>query len=138
MAAAKGRDAANTLACAWCILINETRDGPWGWPVASLVFYVRRPSGRNVTGGVPPREESRWVLLSCCSLPWACPWTRLPCPSCKGLGMKRVNLKVAVTLALFFGGFQALMPLIGWALGSQFLGIIGPIDTGWPLSFLPP
>lgn len=47
---------------------------------------------------------------------------------CKGLGMKRVNLKVAVVLALFFGGFQALMPLIGWALGSQFLGIIGPID----------
>lgn len=47
---------------------------------------------------------------------------------CKGLGMKKVNLKVAVVLALFFGGFQALMPLIGWALGSQFLGIIGPID----------
>lgn len=47
---------------------------------------------------------------------------------CKGLGMKRVNLKVAVVLALFFGGFQALMPFIGWALGSQFLGIIGPID----------
>lgn len=47
---------------------------------------------------------------------------------CKGLGMKEVNLKVAVVLALFFGGFQALMPLIGWALGSQFLGIIGPID----------
>lgn len=47
---------------------------------------------------------------------------------CKGLGMKEVNPKVAVVLALFFGGFQALMPLIGWALGSQFLGIIGPID----------
>lgn len=47
---------------------------------------------------------------------------------CKGLGMKEVNLKVAVVLALFFGGFQALMPLIGWALGSQFLGTIGPID----------
>lgn len=47
---------------------------------------------------------------------------------CKGLGMKEVNLKIAVVLALFFGGFQALMPLIGWALGSQFLGIIGPID----------
>lgn len=47
---------------------------------------------------------------------------------CKGLGMKKVNLKVAVVLALFFGGFQAFMPLIGWALGSQFLGIIGPID----------
>lgn len=47
---------------------------------------------------------------------------------CKGLGMKEVNPKVAVVLALFFGGFQALMPLFGWALGSQFLGIIGPID----------
>lgn len=47
---------------------------------------------------------------------------------CKGLGMKRVNLKVAFVLALFFGGFQALMPLIGWALGSQFLWLISPID----------
>ena len=47
---------------------------------------------------------------------------------CKGLGMKKINLKVAVVLGLFFGGFQAGMPVIGWALGSQFLGIIGPID----------
>ena len=47
---------------------------------------------------------------------------------CKGLGMKKVNLKVAFVLALFFGGFQALMPLIGWALGSQFLWLISPID----------
>ena len=47
---------------------------------------------------------------------------------CKGLGMKRINFKVAVVLALFFGGFQALMPVIGWALGSQFLRLISPID----------
>lgn len=47
---------------------------------------------------------------------------------CKGLGMKKINLKVAFVLALFFGGFQALMPLIGWALGSQFLWLISPID----------
>lgn len=47
---------------------------------------------------------------------------------CKGLGMKKVNLKIAFVLALFFGGFQALMPLIGWALGSQFLWLISPID----------
>ena len=45
---------------------------------------------------------------------------------CKGLGMKKINLKVAVVLGLFFGGFQAGMPVIGWALGSQFMGIIGP------------
>ena len=47
---------------------------------------------------------------------------------CKGLGMKKINLKVAVVLGLFFGGFQAGMPVIGWTLGSQFMGIIGPID----------
>ena len=47
---------------------------------------------------------------------------------CKGLGMKKINLKVAVVLGLFFGGFQAGMPVIGWALSSQFMGIIGPID----------
>ncbi|MFQ7392736.1 MAG: manganese efflux pump MntP family protein [Collinsella aerofaciens] len=47
---------------------------------------------------------------------------------CKGLGMKKISLKVAVVLGLFFGGFQAGMPVIGWALGSQFMGIIGPID----------
>ena len=47
---------------------------------------------------------------------------------CKGLGMKKINLKVAMVLGLFFGGFQAGMPVIGWALGSQFMGIIGPID----------
>ena len=44
---------------------------------------------------------------------------------CKGLGMKKINLKVAVVLGLFFGGFQAGMPVLGWALGSQFMGIIG-------------
>ncbi|MCR5823160.1 MAG: manganese efflux pump MntP family protein [Lachnospiraceae bacterium] len=39
---------------------------------------------------------------------------------CKGLGMTKVNKKRAVVIALFFGGFQALMPLIGWFLGSRF------------------
>lgn len=47
---------------------------------------------------------------------------------CKGLGMRKVNVKVTLVLALFFGGFQALMPLIGWALGSQFLWLIEPVD----------
>lgn len=47
---------------------------------------------------------------------------------CRGLGMRKLNMKTAVVLALFFGGFQALMPLIGWALGSQFMWLIEPID----------
>ena len=39
---------------------------------------------------------------------------------CKGLCMKKVNKKQAFIIALFFGAFQALMPFIGWALGTQF------------------
>ena len=38
----------------------------------------------------------------------------------KGLSMKKLNLKNAVVIALFFGGFQAMMPFIGWMLGSRF------------------
>lgn len=47
---------------------------------------------------------------------------------CKGLGMHRVNYKHAVVIALFFGGFQALMPLVGWALGTQFESFVTPVD----------
>lgn len=47
---------------------------------------------------------------------------------CRGLGMRRLNLRTAAVLALFFGVFQALMPLIGWALGSQLMWLISPVD----------
>ena len=33
---------------------------------------------------------------------------------CKGLGMRKVNGKQALVIGLFFGGFQALMPMAGW------------------------
>ena len=39
---------------------------------------------------------------------------------CKGLSMRKVNKKQCLVIGLFFGGFQALMPFIGWVLGSQF------------------
>lgn len=47
---------------------------------------------------------------------------------CKGLGMKRLNIGQAAVIALFFGGFQGLMPAIGWLLGSQFAHVVEPID----------
>jgi Predicted membrane protein len=46
----------------------------------------------------------------------------------QGLGMKKINMKYTGMLALFFGGFQAGMPLIGWALGSQFQQYIEKVD----------
>lgn len=47
---------------------------------------------------------------------------------CKGLAMRKVNKKQALVIGLFFGGFQALMPFIGWALGIQFQSHITNID----------
>ena len=47
---------------------------------------------------------------------------------CKGLAMRRVNRKQAFVIALFFGGFQALMPFVGWVLGIQFEQYITSID----------
>ena len=47
---------------------------------------------------------------------------------CKGLAMRRVRWRDALLLGVAFGGFQGLMPLIGWALGSQFLWLIEPVD----------
>lgn len=47
---------------------------------------------------------------------------------CKGLGMTKLNKQQAVVIGLYFGGFQALMPLVGWILGSQFKQYITSID----------
>ena len=47
---------------------------------------------------------------------------------CKGLSMRKVNKKQSLVIGLFFGGFQALMPFIGWLLGSRFEQYITSID----------
>ena len=47
---------------------------------------------------------------------------------CKGLNMRRLNLKHAYIIALFFGVFQAVMPLIGYFLGTSFSSYIESFD----------
>ena len=47
---------------------------------------------------------------------------------CKGLGMARLRWRQGLLVGVFFGGFQALMPLIGWALGRQFEAYITSVD----------
>lgn len=47
---------------------------------------------------------------------------------CKGLSMRKVNKKQTLVIGLFFGGFQALMPVIGWALGVSFEKYITNVD----------
>lgn len=47
---------------------------------------------------------------------------------CKGLGMKKATIKEGAICGAWFGGFQALMPLIGYFLGSLFAEAIVTID----------
>lgn len=47
---------------------------------------------------------------------------------CKGLNMTKLNYKKCLLIATFFGGFQALMPFIGWMLGTQFQSYITSFD----------
>ncbi len=47
---------------------------------------------------------------------------------CKGLSMRKLNPRHAVVIGLYFGGFQALMPLAGYLLGVGFQEIITAYD----------
>lgn len=47
---------------------------------------------------------------------------------CKGLAMPKCTFKKATIVGLWFGGFQALMPAIGYILGAQFQEAIASID----------
>ena len=47
---------------------------------------------------------------------------------CKGLSVGRVRPGHALTAGVWFGGFQALMPLLGWALGTRFQALITSVD----------
>ena len=47
---------------------------------------------------------------------------------CKGLSMKKMNWKSAIIIALYFGIFQAIMPIIGYFLGTTFSSFVENID----------
>lgn len=56
---------------------------------------------------------------------------------CKGLAMKKITVKNACIVGLWFGGFQALMPAVGYLLGRNFQNISRMWTTGWRLYCLP-
>lgn len=47
---------------------------------------------------------------------------------CKGLSMKKMNWKSAIIIALYFGIFQAGMPILGYFLGSTFSSFVESVD----------
>ena len=48
---------------------------------------------------------------------------------CKGISMKKMNWKKAIIIGLYFGGFQALMPTVGFFLGAAFQNLITSISV---------
>ena len=47
---------------------------------------------------------------------------------CKGLSMKKINWKSTIIIAIYFGLFQAIMPVFGYLLGSSFSVIVQKLD----------
>ena len=47
---------------------------------------------------------------------------------CKGLSMKKIDWKKAIIIALYFGTFQAIMPALGYFLGSSFSDLVQKLD----------
>lgn len=47
---------------------------------------------------------------------------------CKGLSMKKIDYKKAIIIGLYFGIFQAIMPVIGYFCGVTFESIVKSID----------
>lgn len=47
---------------------------------------------------------------------------------CKGLSLQKLGVRHAVLVGLYFGGFQALMPVLGWLLGYRFEHVIVSVD----------
>ena len=53
---------------------------------------------------------------------------------CKGLSMVKMKWKNAIIIAICFGVFQALMPLIGYLLGNKLSNTFGITPTAWNLA----
>lgn len=48
---------------------------------------------------------------------------------CKGLSMLKMKWKKAIVIALYFGFFQALMPIIGYLLGNKLNSVVTQVDN---------
>ena len=46
---------------------------------------------------------------------------------CKGLAMKKISFRQAAIVGLWFGGFQALMPALGFLLGTSFASLVNVV-----------
>lgn len=106
--------------CAQALL---QRNEASGQTASDMPYYEKRTkSVRNHTGG---KIMSIWELLV---IALALSMDAFAVAICKGLSMKKMSWKNAVIAGLYFGGFQAGMPVIGYLLGTSFRDMITSID----------
>lgn len=74
------------------------------------------------------RNEGKMNFLTILTLAAGLSMDAFAVAICKGLAMKEITWKKAVIVGLWFGGFQALMPMAGYLLGVQFKESITSID----------
>ena len=75
-----------------------------------------------------PWEECNLSLLELVILAVGLSMDAFAVSICKGLSVQRLLPRHLVICGLYFGGFQALMPLIGWLLGVRFQTMITNVD----------
>ena len=113
--AACGWDTSTSWGFPWRVLIDETCVGRLGFP--------HPPPGRNERlGGIFMGFGELLLLAVGVSM------DAFAVSICKGLAMKKATPGGMATVGGWFGGFQALMPLIGYFLGVLFADAIEAID----------
>ncbi len=69
-----------------------------------------------------------WIILDILLLAVGFSMDAFAVSICKGVAIKQVTPKQMLIVGLWFGGFQSLMPLVGYLLGSAFAKYIKPFD----------
>ena len=118
----------HTGTCTWQILMNETHVCNITYRHLSVLFCCIREFFVCLHTFRKEKEIIMAIFIELFLLGVGLSMDAFAVSVCKGLGMRKLNKKQAVIIGLYFGGFQALMPLIGWLLGSQFQKYITSID----------
>lgn len=118
----------HTGTCTWQILMNETHVCNITYRHLSVLFCCIHEFFVCLHTFRKEKEIIMAIFIELFLLGVGLSMDAFAVSVCKGLGMRKLNKKQAVIIGLYFGGFQALMPLIGWLLGSQFQKYITSID----------
>lgn len=104
----------------------------WKMTIPSGSFsggFTRGGRGRN-DSLIMPRKKAHMSIIELFLVAIGLSMDAFAVAIGKGLSMKRLNWRQAIIIALFFGGFQALMPTLGWLLGAQFDQYVSALE-GW-------